>query len=310
MLAPTDNLPVTIAANIEATSTAAEYACFVHQALCSPPVTSLLRALERSKELATIPGFTLRLVRTHLPRSTATNKGHMRRHRQGTRSTRSLQPAILEARRQVNELLPTKEICAKHNIFCFAALADLNTGPMYTDLPGAFPVHSFRSMQYIFVAYIYDLNAILVRAMPSKKDGAMIDAFTNILATLAACDYHPTPNAVDNECSKAIAAHIRKNDMDIHLVPPHNHRVNAAERAIATFKEHFIPALATVNKDCPLQLWDNFLPQVKLTLNLFHFSCRDPNKSANEEVNGFFDFNKTPIAPLGTKGLVYEDPAV
>ncbi len=24
----------------------------------------------------------------------------------------------------------------------------------------------------------------------------------------------------------------------------------------------------------------------------------------------FFDYNKTPIAPLGTKGLVYDDPAV
>jgi hypothetical protein len=27
-------------------------------------------------------------------------------------------------------------------------------------------------------------------------------------------------------------------------------------------------------------------------------------------VNGHFDYNKTPIAPLGTKGLVYEDPAI
>jgi hypothetical protein len=98
--------------------------------------------------------------------------------------------------------------------------------------------------------------------------------------------------------------------MDIHLVPPHNHWVNAAERAIATFKEHFIPALATVDKDCPLQLWDDFLPQVELTLNLLCFSCRDPNKSANKEVNRFFDFNKTPIAPLGTKGLVYKDPTI
>ena len=41
-------------------------------------------------------------------------------------------------------------------------------------------------MQYIFVAYIYDLNAILVCAMPSKNNAAMITAFTKILATLAA----------------------------------------------------------------------------------------------------------------------------
>ena len=46
-------------------------------------------------------------------------------------------------------------------MFCFAALADANTGTMYTDLPGPFPVQSFTSMQYIFVAYVYDINTIL-----------------------------------------------------------------------------------------------------------------------------------------------------
>jgi len=139
-------------------------------------------------------------------------------------------------------------------MFCFAALADMHTGTMYTDGTGAFPVQSFRNMQYVFVAYIYDLNAILVRAMPSKNDGAMIAAFTDILATLNARGYAPALNVMDNECSKAVKAHIQNNKMDIHLVPPHNHRVNVAERAIATFKEHFISALATVDKDCPLQL--------------------------------------------------------
>jgi len=104
--------------------------------------------------------------------------------------------------------------------------------------------------------------------MPSKNDGAMIAAFTDILATLNAHGYVLALNVMDNEFSKAVKAHIRSNKMDFHLVPPHNHRVNAAKRAITTFKEHFISALATVNKDCPLQLWDDFLPQVKLTLNL------------------------------------------
>jgi len=85
-------------------------------------------------------------------------------------------------------------------------------------------------------------------------------------------EHAPALNVMDNECSKAVEAHIRSNKMDIHRVSPHNHRVNAAERAIATFKEHFILALTTVDKDCPLQLWDDFLPQVELTLNLLRFS--------------------------------------
>ncbi len=113
---------------------------------------------------------------------------------------------------------------------------------------------------------------------------------------------------MDNECSKAVEKHIHSNRMDIQLNLPHNHRVNAPEWAITTFKEHFVAALATVDMLCPLQLWDEFLPQVKLTLNLLHFSCRDPNVSANQEVYGAFDFNKMPLAPLGTKALVYDHP--
>ncbi len=206
--------------------------------------------------------------------------------------------------------MPTEEICAAQDMFCFAALADLHMGTMYTDLTSAFPVRSFKNMQYVFVAYIYDLNAILVRAMPSKDKAAMIAAFSDIFSTLAAHGYAPTLNVMDNECSKAVKAHIKANKMNVHLVPPHNHCINAAECAIATFKEHFIAGLATVNKDCPLQLRDEFLPQIELTLNLLRFSRCNPSRSENKEVNGRFDYNKTPIAPLGTKELIYEDPAV
>jgi hypothetical protein len=168
--------------------------------------------------------------------------------------------------------MPTEKICAAHDMFCFLALANLHMGTMYTDLTGAFPVRSFKNMQYVFVAYIYNLNAILVRAMPSKNNATMIVAFSDIFSTLAVHGYAPTLNVMDNECSKAVKAHIKANEMNVHLVPPHNHRINAAGHAIATFKEHFIVGLATVNKDCPLQLWDEFLPQIELTLNLLGFS--------------------------------------
>jgi hypothetical protein len=165
-------------------------------------------------------------------------------------------------------------------------------------------------MQYVFVAYIYDLNAILVRAMPSKNNAAMIATFSDIFSTLAVHGYAPTLNVMDSECSKAVEAHTKANKMNVHLVPPHNHRINAAEHAIATLKEHFIAGLATVDKNCLLQLWDEFLPQIELTLNLLHFFQRNPSRSANKEVNGRVDYNKITIAPLGTKGLVYKDPAV
>jgi hypothetical protein len=123
-------------------------------------------------------------------------------------------------------------------------------------------------MIYIFVAYIYDLNTIIVHPKALRTDTSFIAAFTKVFAILHAWDYQPALNIKDNECSKAVEKHIRANRMKIQLVPPHNHRVNAAKRAIGAFKEHFVAALATANNLCPLQLWDKFLPQVELTLNL------------------------------------------
>jgi hypothetical protein len=229
----------------------------------------------------------------------------MRRHRANTASTRNTHADIVLARTKVDNMFPCYEACAIHDMFCFAALADANTGTMYTDLTGAFPVQSFKKMQYIFVAYIYDLNAIIVRPMASRTDASFIAAFTEVFAILRARDYQPALNVTDNKCSKAVEKHIRANKMTIQLVPPHNHCVNAAKRAIGTFKEHFVAALATVNNLCPLQFWDEFLPQVELTLNLVRFSCCNPLISANHKLYGPFDFNKMPLAPLGTKALVY-----
>jgi hypothetical protein len=164
-------------------------------------------------------------------------------------------------------------------------------------------------MQYFFVAYIYDLNTIIIRPMPNRTNSSFIVAFTEVFHILQAWQYQPVLNVMDNECSKAVEKHIKKDKMKIQLVPPHNHRVNAAERAIGTFKEHFVAALATIDMLCPIQLWDIFLPQVKLTLNLLQLSRRNPNISTNHELYSPFDFSKTPLTPLGTKALIYDDLA-
>ena len=156
-----------MATNIDATSSTAKYARYIHQLLCSPPTSTLLRALEQSNELTTIPGLTSTLIHSHLPCSTATDKGHMRQHRANTASTRNVQADIVAARAEVDRMFPAHEACTMQDVFCFAALADANAGTMYSDLTGAFPVRSFKNMQYVFVVYVYDLNAIIVHAMPT-----------------------------------------------------------------------------------------------------------------------------------------------
>ncbi len=197
--------------------------------------------------------------------------------------------------------MPQQEACSKQDMFCFAALANANTGTMYTDLTGSFPVRSFKNMQYMFVAYVYDLNVIIVHAMPTRSDTAMITAFKEVIAVLQTRGYCPTLNVMDNKCSTVVEQYISSEKINVQLVPTHNHRANAAEQAFATFKEHFIAVLATVDQLCPLQLWDEFLPQVELMLNMLRFSHRNPKISANQEVYGAFDFSKTPLAPLGIR---------
>ena len=203
---------------------------------------------------------------------------------------------------------PPQQMCSALDMFCFAALSDANEGTMYTYLTGKFPVRSYKNNQYVFVARFYSINAIIVRPMPSRTDEAMVATFKEIIEELKSCGHKPQLNVMDNECSKAVQQYINSEKINIQLVEPHDHHVNAAERAIQTFKHHFIAGLATVDADFPIQLWDEIPPQAHMTLNMLHTSRQNNSNTAYKELHGPFDFNKIPLAPLGTKALIYNNP--
>ena len=288
------------------TSTKSEMVQFYHQALFSPPAITLLKAI-KNKQLESFPGLVPSLLK-HLPPSTATAKGHMKKNPKGLRSTRTDTQARKDAHLDILDMNPPQKICAahEHNVVCYAALADTIKGTIYTDLPGPFPVRSIQNMQYIFVCYVYEANAILVRPMKSRSDACMVAAYKDIYEYLESVNQKPTLNIIDNEASRAVQTYIKSKDVDWQLVEPDNHRVNAAERAIQTFKNHFLAGLATVDRAFPLQLWCYLLFQAEMTLNMLRTSRTDPSKSAYEILEGAFDFNKTPLAPPGTKALIYE----
>ncbi len=83
------------------------------------------------------------------------------------------------------------------------------------------------------------------------------------------------------------------------MVPPGNHRCNQAERAIQTFKAHFISILAGVDDKFPLSLWCHLLEPMELTLNLLRQLKVAPKISAFAHVHGPHDYMKKPLAPLG-----------
>ena len=92
-------------------------------------------------------------------------------------------------------------------------------------------------------------------------------------------------------------------------VPPDLHRRNAAERAIRTVKAHFLAILADVAIDFPRHLWDFLLPQAELTLNLLRQSAANPEISAWEAFNGPFNYNATPLGPLGINVIAHAKPS-
>jgi hypothetical protein len=176
-----------------------------------------------------------------------------------------MQSNIIAAHAKVDRMFSPQEICAMQDVFCFAVLADAIMGTMFTNITGTFPVRSFKSMQYVFVAYIYDLNAIIIRAMPSCTDASMVQAFTKIISILKSGGYHLALNVIDIKCSSAAEKYIRSESINIQLILPHNHQANATKHTIATFEEYFTATLATVDMLCPLQLWDEFLPEVRFS---------------------------------------------
>jgi hypothetical protein len=93
------------------------------------------------------------------------------------------------------------------------------------------------------------------------------------------------------------------------LVPPDMHHRNQAECAICTYKDHFLAILAGVDSAFPAYFWDLLLPQAKLTLNPLCQATLNPRISAWEFFQGPFDFNKTPLGPVGYCVLIHAKPA-
>lgn len=82
-------------------------------------------------------------------------------------------------------------------------------------------------------------------------------------------------------------------------------RRNTAERAIRTFKNHFLSTLATWHEDCPITEWYRLLQQSEMTLNSLLPSRINPKLSSYAMMEGQHDYNKVPLAPPGAKVIVH-----
>jgi hypothetical protein len=281
---------------------------FYHASLFSPSLSTWCQAIDDG-HFPTWPGLTSSDVRKYPPQSIPVHQGHLDQVRANIRSTR---PPTSNRQQPTydddlgDDVTPPPEDNTRTRIIY--ADCQCTTGMVYTDPTGKFLVPSVSGNQYILVVYEYDSNYIHAEPMTDRTGPSIIAAYQQSIVFLQSRGFKPLLRRLDNEATGALQDFIIASNIDFQLAPPHVHRRNTAERAIRTFKNHFISGLCSTNPDFPLNLWDKLLPQCLVTLNLLRRSRINPQLSAQAQINGAFDFNRTPLVPPGTKVLIHEKP--
>ena len=293
-----------------AQETVPERIAFLHWCAGSPQLSTWCKAIDAGF-FRSWPGLTSKLVRKHMPQSIPMIKGHLDQQRKNIKSTkpkRSMaKPRFLPGEDETEQDLHPAQHEHRTN-YIYADCHDI-TGQIFSDQPGRFLVSSISGHQYIMIVYDYDSNSILAEPMKSRSGPEMRRAYKAIFDYLTKRGFRPKLQRLDNEASRELKDFMEEKEVDFQLTPTHSHRRNAAERAIRTFKNHFIAILCGTDPDFPLMLWDKLLEQTVMTLNLLRASRVNPRLSAYEQLNGVFDFNRTPLGPLGCKVIFHEMPS-
>ena len=168
---------------------------------------------------------------------------------------------------------------------------------------------SLEGKQYYVVAYNYDNNYIDAVPRADLKDKTIVNTVKTVFRTMEEKGHCPCFNVIDNQVAKPLKAYLKIKDCKWQFVEPHNYCVTAAERAIQTLKNRMISRLCCTDSKWPLQLWDQLTEQGQITLNICRTSRKHPDKSAYHLYNGHhYDWNKHPMAPLGTRAVIYQPP--
>ena len=272
----------------------------------SPVKSTWIQAI-KNENFITWPGLTAERVAKYYPVTTATPKGHLDQEQQNIQSTKPheipLSPEETEEMQQ--DFFPTRTPTPTNNVMC--TIVPFNTpSKAYADLTGKFPYRSSSGNQYIMIFYNYDANYINAIPVKSRRAADLKNAFILHTEELMQSGIKPLIYILDNEISNELKAALKKYKIAYQLVPPAQHRRNAAERAIRTFKNHFLAGLASLPQAFPISEWDRLIAQALLTLNLLRNSRLNPKLSAHAMVKGNHDFNSHPLAPPGSQVVAHE----
>jgi hypothetical protein len=134
--------------------------------------------------------------------------------------------------------------------------------------------------------YDFDSNTINAVAIENRKRESLIKGYNKMYEDLQIAGINPVLYRLDNQTSKDIVKEIENKGLIYQVASPGDHRLNHAERAIQTFKNHFIAILYGTDSDFPAKQWDRLIKQAVMALNMCRPSRINPKLSAYQQVYG------------------------
>jgi hypothetical protein len=163
-------------------------------AACFSPVKSISITAIKNGHFTLWPGLTEDAVEKHLSKSTSTTKGHLNQQIQNAKTTKVKDPKVTMTEPDLDQVIKTR--------YVYAATKD--TGQIYTDQTGRFPVVSSKGNTYIMILYDYDSNAILAQPIKDRTDSELLRAFQVMEQELVARGLKPKLMKLENEASKLL----------------------------------------------------------------------------------------------------------
>jgi hypothetical protein len=231
-------------------------------------------------------GLTEHAVKKHLSKSAATVKGYLNQQRMFARSTQPQKKPECTMASESNLDDGIKKQCI------YSAVVD--AGKTYTDQTGRFPVISSRGNVSIMILYEYDENAIMDESIKNNKAEELVGSFQVMEQKFSSRGLTPKRMTLDNEASKLLKEYLHYQEINFQLAPPYCHQINAAERAIRSFKYHLIAGLCSTDKALPMHVLDILLQQAILALNMLRTSRIKPKIYAATHLDGQYEYNRAP----------------
>jgi hypothetical protein len=299
---------------------AAERAVFYHATFGFPSVSTMYRALARH---LTLPGLTHHEFADNAPKSVHTVRGHLHELPQGQGSTKPANEPLVSEKiaadpAELEKLSAELQLPRKLTPGYLMDLPDdapikqgewyvHHTGKLTADATGRLPVASYLGHTAIWVAY--HPHSGYIRAIPIKSKSDISRTLEYMFSEQVKLGHRIDTVFIDNEVDNDARAFFAQQRVKLNQVAPYCHRANPAERAIGTFKDHFVAMLSGRDPTCPLAYWNEAVTMAEVTLNLMR---PGPNgKSAYEAYWGRpYDLSANPMVPWGTRCEAYVPKAL